>query len=109
MEIQLQNGTLSVRGLRDLSFANANEVRDLVSEELAPDLKRIEIDLSGIDLVDSSGVGALVSVYQIANSINLNGGVTLHLLHPQLPVQQMFELTRLHHLFEIVPAGSSPK
>jgi anti-anti-sigma regulatory factor len=30
------------------------------------------------------------------------GGVNFRLLNPQPPVQQIFELTRMHHLFEIV-------
>lgn len=98
-----------MRGLRDLSAAGAQDLRSAVGTAIAPDLEHIEIDLSATDRVDCSGVGALVSLYQTANKINLNGGVTLRLLNPRPSVRQMFELTRTHHLFEIVPANFTPK
>ncbi|HLZ53050.1 MAG TPA: STAS domain-containing protein [Verrucomicrobiae bacterium] len=109
MEIQRQNGTLRVRGLRDLNAASTQVFREEIGAALAPDLKRIEIDLSQIGFVDSAGVGALVAIYRTANEKNLNGGVTLRLMNPRPAVQQMFELTRLHHVFQIVPADNSPK
>jgi anti-sigma B factor antagonist len=105
MEIQRQNGTLSVSGLRDLNVANAHHFRNEVGAAIAPDLERIEIDLSALDRMDCSGVGALLSLYQAANKINRNGGVSLRVLNPQAPVRQMFELTRMHQVFEIVPAN----
>lgn len=107
MEIQRQNGTLSVRGLRELNAASARAVRDKIGVALAPDLKRIEIDLSQTDFVDSAGVGALWSLFRAANAINQNGGVALRLLNPQPPVQQMLELTRMHRVFEIISSPSS--
>lgn len=109
MEIQRQNGTLSIRGLADLSLANATVFRNRIGTALAPDLECIEIDLSQIGFVDSAGVGALVLIYQAANEMNLNGGVALRLTNLQPAVQQMFELTRLHHLAEIVPADHPAK
>lgn len=109
MEIQSQNGTLRVRGLRDLSAANAHAFREKIGAALAPDLKHIEIDLSATAFVDCGGVGALVSVYQTANEKNRNGGVILRLLNPPPPVRQMFELTRLHQMFEIVSTSLPPE
>jgi anti-sigma B factor antagonist len=103
MEIQRQNGTLSVNGLRELNAANAHSFRSDICGAFAPELKRIEIDLSQLASVDSSGLGALLSVHRAANDLNRDGGVGIRLLRPQPPVQQVFELTRMHHLFEIVP------
>ena len=62
-------------------------------------LAAIEIDLSETAFVDSCGVGALVSLFKTARSHN--GGVTVRLLNPTRPVEQIFELTRLHRVFEI--------
>ena len=70
---------------------------------LTPELETIEIDLEQTTMVDSCGLGALVSLYRAALRRNLNGGVRMRLLNPQPPVQQLFELTRMHQLFEIVP------
>jgi anti-sigma B factor antagonist len=109
MNIQQQNGTLTILGLRELSAANAHSFRDEASAALKPHLHAVEIDFSEAGLVDSCGLGALVSLYKAANHINNNGGVTMRLLNPPPPVQQMFELTRMHHLFEIVRRNEEPE
>jgi anti-sigma B factor antagonist len=109
MEIQRQNGTLNVSGVRELSAANARLFRNEVCARLAPELHHIDIDLSQTNLVDSCGLGALVSLYKAANDQSNNGGVAVRLVNPPPPVQQVFELTRMHYLFEIVlpQAGSA--
>ena len=105
MDIQRTNGTLSVRDVPELSAANARSFRNAVCARLQPDLKCIEIDLSQTALVDSCGLGALISVSKAANGTKFPGPVALRLVNPQPPVQQVFELTRMHHLFEIVCQG----
>src|SRR6266850_157555 len=108
MEIQRHNGTLSVGGVRELTAANARALRHDVCNRIEPELKRIEIDLSKSSLVDSCGLAALVSVFKAANGKNNIGGVAILLLNPQPAVRQMLELTRLHHLFEIVERAAEP-
>ena len=108
MEINRINGTLRVRGVRELSEANARMFRNAVCERLTPGLSTIEIDLSQTSLVDSCGLGALISVSKAANDQNRDGVVALRLVNPQPPVQQVFELTRLHRVFEIVVRNGVP-
>lgn len=55
------------------------------------------IDLSAVRFVDSSGLGALVSGFKNASA--REGSLKLCCLQPQ--VRSMFELTRLHRVFEI--------
>ncbi|MDB4470659.1 STAS domain-containing protein [Deltaproteobacteria bacterium] len=55
------------------------------------------IDLSEVRFVDSSGLGALVSGFKNASA--REGSLKLCSLQPQ--VRSMFELTRLHRVFEI--------
>lgn len=57
------------------------------------------VDLSEVRFVDSSGLGALVSGFKNASA--RNGNLKLSGLQPQ--VRSMFELTRLHRVFEIFP------
>lgn len=61
----------------------------------------IVIDLADVRFVDSSGLGALVSGYKNASA--RNGNLKLSSLQPQ--VKSMFELTRLHRVFEIFPGS----
>ncbi|MFK5925659.1 MAG: STAS domain-containing protein [Desulfuromusa sp.] len=58
------------------------------------------IDLSTVRFIDSSGLGALVSGFKNASA--REGSLKLCCLQPQ--VRSMFELTRLHRVFEIFPS-----
>jgi anti-sigma B factor antagonist len=100
MKIQQQDQVLRVSEFAELGAANSQTFRDEVRAALAPHLKTVEIDLSQTRFVDSCGLGALIAVQKSAGA--LNGGATVRLVNLQPPVQQLFELTRLHHLFEIV-------
>ena len=103
MELNRQNQTLNVTGLRELNSSNARSFRAAISATLSADLEMIEIDLSEMQTVDGAGLGALVSLYETANEHRKNGGVAIRLTNPPPPVQQMIELARLHHLFELKP------
>ena len=102
MEIQHNDQTLNLRGIRELSAANAHAITEQACAALTPGLETIELDLSETTFVDSFGLGVIASLYKTASERCLNGPPTIRLLHPQPPVQQVFELTRMHHLFEIV-------
>ena len=103
MKIHHSRGTLRITGLSELSVANAQLFRDEAFAALTSDLDAVEIDFSEASLVDSCGLGALISLHKAASRLNNNGGISMRLLSPTAPVQQVFELTRMHHLFEIVP------
>ena len=103
MKVERQNGTLTVRDVQELSAANARSFQNEICAAFSAGLKTVEIDLSQITFVDSCGVGALVSLYKAANDQSRKEIVAVRLLNPQPPVQQVLELTRMHHIFEIVP------
>lgn len=108
MNINQQNGTLSVTGLHELNAANAQAFRSALARALSQDLKAIEIDLSQTQAVDGAGLGALVALYETAKEHRKREGFAIRLTNPTPTVQQMIELARLHHLFEITPSGSIP-
>ncbi len=63
--------------------------------------QNLVIDLKEVRFVDSSGLGSLVSGFKNASA--RNGNLKLCGLQPQ--VKSMFELTRLHRVFEIFPSA----
>lgn len=77
------------------------------SEELKAELRRLfesgtkdlVIDLKEVLFIDSSGLGVMVSGYK--NASILHGSLKLSNLQSQ--VKSMFELTRLHRVFDIFP------
>lgn len=65
---------------------------------------RLEIDLSTVTFIDSTGLGALIHLRNLANE---HRG-TLLLVEPSAPVLRLLALTRLDEVFTI-SAKSSPR
>ncbi|MBE3510193.1 MULTISPECIES: STAS domain-containing protein [Enterobacter] len=87
--------TPSVRRL-DASVAAA--FKDAVTRELGEDRKALIVDFSKIDFIDSSGLGALVSLLKMMNG---KGDMVLCALNPG--IRNMFTLTRMDRIFRICP------
>jgi anti-sigma B factor antagonist len=98
VKMEIRGDTLCVTAVKELGTANHAAFRDWVRKGLVDGLKSIEIDLSETTFLDSCGLGALVALQQAAN--RRQGEVRL--LHPQPPIQQILELTRMQQLFDIV-------
>lgn len=99
MKIEHDGNNLRVSDIAELNAVNASQFRDEVRAALPNAPETIEIDLSETKFVDSSGLGALFALYKTAN--HSRDGVTMRLLNPRPPIQQLFELTQLHQLYEI--------
>jgi anti-anti-sigma factor len=57
----------------------------------------VEIDLGGVLFIDSSGIGALLSVYKKLPA----GTPSVKLTNVTATVQSVIELLRLHRIFEL--------
>ena len=90
--------TLTVSELTELVAANAGQVRDEIRAALRPSHVSLRMDLSTMTFLDSSGLGALISLHK---SLRTQNG-TVQLVNPSSSVRQILELTRLHRVFEIV-------
>ena len=67
--------------------------------ELAPQTRRVVIDLSGVEMIDAAGLGALISVAVAAQA----SGCSVKLAAPGDFIRQLLELTKLTSVFEIHP------
>jgi anti-sigma B factor antagonist len=79
-----------------LDASNAREFKSLVAPLLVPG-GRLVIDMEKVEFVDSTGLGVLVSCLRQAHTIN--GEIKLCSLSK--PVRALFELVRMHRVFEI--------
>ena len=79
---------------------NAAALKDRLLKALEEEDRALVIDLSQVQFIDSSGLGALLSGYKNAN-LRASGFALVGL---QPLVKSMFELTRLHRVFEIYPS-----
>jgi anti-sigma B factor antagonist len=89
---------LSVKEGR-LDAHNSGELKDRILKVLEEGGRNLIVDLSDVQFIDSSGLGALLSGYKNANL--RSSAFALASLQPR--VKSMFELTRLHRVFEIYP------
>ncbi len=85
-----------------LDAHNSGELKAEMQKLFEEGHKNILVDLKDVRFIDSSGLGALVSGFK--NAISHQGNLKLSSLQPQ--VKSMFELTRLHRVFEIYASSS---
>ncbi|ORJ61532.1 anti-sigma factor antagonist [Geothermobacter hydrogeniphilus] len=82
-----------------LDAHNSGELKNQMLNLFEEGKNNLVVNLVDVRFVDSSGLGSLVSGFKNASA--RNGSLKLCGLQPQ--VKSMFELTRLHRVFEIFP------
>jgi anti-sigma B factor antagonist len=83
--------------VEDLDASNVGDFR----RDIAPVLEahpRLVLDLSRLRFVDSSGLGAFISCLRKLNAV----GGDLKLCCMSKPVRGVFELVRMHRVFDIL-------
>lgn len=80
-----------------LDAHNSPELKVAILQQFDTDKTNLIIDLNEVRFIDSSGLGVLVSGFKNASA--RNGVLLLCAMQPQ--VKSMFELTRLHRVFDI--------
>lgn len=100
LETGCQNGktVISIREDR-VDAHNSGELKDRILKILEGGARNLVVDLADVEFIDSSGLGALLSGYKNANL--RSSAFALAGLKPR--VRSMFELTRLHRVFDIYP------
>jgi len=63
--------------------------------ELVPENKRVVLDLTNVDFIDSSGLGALVNMYMHARKANCD----LELINQKPRIRDLFRASRLDTVF----------
>jgi anti-sigma B factor antagonist len=87
--------TLKVQG--ELDALTAADLRPELDAVIAENPRSVTVDLSGLRLIDSSGVGALVSLYK---RIRANGGQVQFVGVSDQPLV-IFKLLRLDVVFKL--------
>ena len=98
MDIQIRLDSLVISRIPEIVASNSRAFKETILATLNPSHRIIEIDLSTTTLVDSTGLGALIS---LDKAVRARQGV-VRLMNPSRSVQTILELTRLHRVFEVV-------
>ncbi|MEI6350939.1 MAG: STAS domain-containing protein [Verrucomicrobiota bacterium] len=98
VEAKLEGSDLSLRvNPSRLDALTAAEFKKDCAEIWQQGIASVRVDLSEVQFIDSSGVGALLSIYKRLPAPN----PTVKLECVQPAVQAVIELLRLHRIFEI--------
>ena len=97
------NGIPVLRLMGRLDADSARDVREKVVSLSQQNRVNLVIDMGGVDFIDSSGLGSLVSSLRTVNK--LGGDIRISALQDQ--VRSVFELTRLHRIFGIYDDGKA--
>jgi len=92
-------------GVEILSFENVSKLNILVAQSLKEEIaqylnspgKKIVLNLEGVEYVDSSGFGALLSILRNAK----NNDSTFKICNISEDVMELVKLLQLHNVFEI--------
>jgi len=78
------------------------EVRALTAiiSEVLPSARRMVVDVGGVEVVDSAGLGELVLLHMWAEA----AGYGLKFASPSKSVRQLLELTNLVSVFDVYPS-----
>lgn len=78
----------------DLDFETADDLVDAADRLLGNGTRQLVVDLAGVDICDSSGLSALISVQHAAQSVD--GGLRLVGIRPRL--RRVLQVTGLDEL-----------
>jgi len=80
-----------------LDAAQAKEFKNQMNALVDAGRIKVIIDMARVDFVDSSGLGSLVGALKLVN----NCGGDIKIVSPRPEVRTIFELTRLHRIFDM--------
>ncbi len=90
------NILVEVVNLERATLKEAEQFKKILSEDIEEGNKNLVVDLNSCEFIDSTFLGALVVSLKKATAL----GGDLKLVGFQPAVHSMFELTRLHRVFE---------
>jgi anti-sigma B factor antagonist len=101
MEIQKRfEGEIAILNLEGrLDLSSASSLKEASKEALTGDARKMILNMDKVDFINSSGLGALVSILKEVR--NSQGSMRLTNLAPY--VREIFDITQLTNIFEIFP------
>lgn len=86
----------------DIDIETARELRAHFVEQVTDPATRVVVDLSGVEFMDSSGLGALVGGWQIVRDVG-----ELRIAGARSAVERVFTLTGMHEVFALYPDAAA--
>lgn len=101
MRIEQQDGVIVITCKGDLDAFYAEEFKEKALASVANEEKDILFDASELTYIDSTGLGALIAIYNVQRQ----KGRGLKVIHAPETVEKLFRITRLDEVFGIGSAS----
>lgn len=96
--IERKEGVVTIKPGIDIVASQCQTLKDEFLEIINSGEKKIIIDLAGTEMIDSSGIGLLIS---IRNSLVTDSGGEIELINLTDDIEQLFKVMRLDNHFTI--------
>jgi anti-sigma B factor antagonist len=96
--IERKDGVVTIKPGIDIVASQCPALKKEFLEIIKSGEKKITIDLSGTEMIDSSGIGLLIS---IRNSLVSDSGGEIELINLTDDIEQLFKVMRLDNHFTI--------
>ena len=97
LDYEKENGTVRVRLAGDLDHRRAVEIRGELDSLIAdPSVRRLVFDLTGLEFMDSSGIGMMIGRYKL---MKRRGG-SVAVVPGGARVDRIMELSGLYEIIE---------
>lgn len=101
---EYQNDTLCIAvNCPQLDAGHVADFKPALDEAWKPSTAEVMVDLEKVGFIDSSGIGALLSIHKKFKDTDSN----IHLLNVHPAVVSVIELLRLHRVFDIQAKASA--
>jgi serine/threonine-protein kinase RsbW len=99
--VTLKNREAMIHPAGDVVAERVPELRSALREAMANGAREMTIDFANVEMVDSTGLGLLISAH---NSISKAGG-RLAVIHASKEILELFRSMRIHQHFPVSPDG----
>jgi anti-sigma B factor antagonist len=99
-EIESEDGVKVVHLSGPLDVSQAMQLREVLGEQIDGPAARVLIDLSEVPLIDSSGIGVMVTAHRRADG----AGASFALAGAGATVARVFSMTRTDKLLRLYPS-----
>ncbi|WP_300668362.1 STAS domain-containing protein [Desulfoluna sp.] len=100
-EIIRNERRVTIRPGRDIVASMAGEFRSELNKEIAEELEELTIDLNGVEMVDSVGIGVIIATH---NTLDQQGS-QLKVINIAEDIYGLFTTMRLDRHFTIEKTG----
>lgn len=98
MKISIEKNTVIAELEKQVVIGNSTKVKEEVRNHISKDNNNVLLDFSNVQFIDSSGIGAIITILKAVNE--MNGKVKIY--NPKEDVRKVLNMVRLDQIIDIV-------